>query len=140
MANYNRVILIGNLTRDPELRYTPSGTAVTDLGLAINRRYRTREGEWRDEVCFVDVSVMGRSAETCAQYLKKGRPAMVEGHLKLDQWEGKDGQRRSKLRVAGERVQFLGGRGEAPAPPSGPPDSGRESQPLDDLQSDDIPF
>jgi len=152
MASYNRVILVGNLTRDPELRYLPSGTAVAEFGMAINRRYRTREGEDREEVCFVDISTMGRSAEVCAQYLKKGRLVMVEGRLKLDQWENKEGQRRSKLRVVGERVQFLGGRGEGDAPPSGPPRPGSESrsgpesrpgpksQPVDDLQSDDIPF
>ena len=112
MANYNKVILVGNLTRDPELKYTPSGTAVAEFGLAINSSYTSREGEKRDEVCFVDINVFGRQAETSAQYLSKGRQALIEGRLKYDQWETQDGQKRSKLRVTAERVQFLGSRGE----------------------------
>lgn len=114
MAFFNRVLLIGNLTRDPELRYTPSGTAVCDFGLAINRRYRTPDGEQRDETCFVDISVFGRQAETISQYMSKGRQILIEGRLRMGQWTTPDGQKRSKLSVVGERFQFLGG------PPKGP--------------------
>jgi single-strand DNA-binding protein len=107
MASFNKVILIGNLTRDPEVRYTPSGTAVGDLRMAINRRFRTGDGQEREETCFVGVTVWGRQAETCGEYLKKGSPALVEGRLKYDEWE-KEGQKFSRLSVVAERVQFLG--------------------------------
>lgn len=107
MANFNKVILIGNLTRDPEIRYTPSGTAVGDLRMAVNRRFRTGDGQEREETCFVGVTVWGRQAETCGEYLKKGAPALVEGRLKYDEWE-KEGQKFSRLSVVAERVQFLG--------------------------------
>jgi len=108
MASFNKVILMGNLTRDPEIRYTPSGTAVGDLRMATNRRYRTADGQERDETCYVGVTVWGRQAETCGEYLKKGAPALVEGRLKYDEWE-KEGQKFSRLSVVAERVQFLGG-------------------------------
>ncbi len=107
MASFNKVILIGNLTRDPEIKYTPSGTAVGDLRMATNRRYRTADGQEHDETCFVGVTVWGRQAETCGEYLKKGAPALVEGRLKYDEWE-KEGQKFSRLSVVAERVQFLG--------------------------------
>ena len=107
MASFNKVILIGNLTRDPEIKYTPSGTAVGDLRMATNRRYRTADGQEKDETCFVGVTVWGRQAETCGEYLKKGSPALVEGRLKYDEWE-KEGQKFSRLSVVAERVQFLG--------------------------------
>jgi len=111
MASFNRVILMGNLTKDPEVRYTPSGTAVTDIRLAVNRRFRTSDGQDRDETCFVSITVWGRQAETCGEYLGKGSPVLVEGRLKLDEWE-KEGQKQSRLGVVAERVQFLGsGRG-----------------------------
>lgn len=115
MANINIVLLAGNLTRDPEIRYTPSGMAVAALGLAVNRKFKdTRTNELREEVTFVDVEVFGRQAEVAGQYLSKGRPVMIEGRLKLDQWEDKQtGQKRSKLKVIGNRVQFLGGPGGA---------------------------
>ena len=106
MANFNKVMLMGNLTRDPEVRYTPSGMAVADLGLAVNRRYRGSDGQDHEETCFVKVTVWGRQAETCGQYLKRGRPVFVEGRLKFDEWE-KDGQKFNRLSVVGERVQFL---------------------------------
>jgi len=109
MASLNKVFLIGNLTRDPEVRYTPSGAAVGDLGLAVSRRFKSQDGDQKEEVCFVNVTVWGRQAETCAEYLKKGRPVMIEGRLKYDDWE-KDGKKFSKLTVTAERVQFLGGR------------------------------
>ena len=106
MANLNRVILVGNVTRDLELRYTPSGTAVTDLGLAVNDRVKRGE-DWVDEPTFVDVTLWARSAEIAVEYLKKGSPVLIEGRLKLDTWET-DGQKRSKLKVVGERMQLLG--------------------------------
>jgi len=107
MPNLNRVFLAGNLTRDPEVRYTPSGRAVGDLRMAVNRQFRTAEGETRDETCFVTVVVWGRQAETSNEYLKKGSPLLVEGRLQYDEWE-KDGQKHNRLRVVADRVQFLG--------------------------------
>lgn len=108
MADLNKVFLIGRLTRDPELRTTPGGSSVTDLGLATNRPYTTKDGERREEVVFLEVTVWNRQAENCCQYLKKGRMVHVEGHLKLDSWEdAATGQKRSKLRVEADRVQFL---------------------------------
>ncbi len=108
MASYNRVILVGNLTRDPELRYIPSGTAVSEIGLAVNDRVK-RNDQWVDETTFVDVTLWARTAEVANEYLSKGSPVLIEGRLKLDRWE-KDGQKFSKLRVVGERMQMLGGR------------------------------
>jgi len=109
MANFNKVILAGNLTRDPELRYTPKGTAVVKLGLAINRTWKNETGETKEEVTFVDVDAFSRQAEVIAQYLKKGRPILVEGRLRLDQWDDKQtGQKRSRLGVVLEGFQFLG--------------------------------
>ena len=109
MASFNRVILVGNITRDIDLKYTPSGTAVTELGLAVNDRRKTASGEWVEETTFVDVTLWGRTAEVASEYLSKGSPVLVEGRLKLDTWET-DGQKRSKLRVVGERMQMLGAR------------------------------
>jgi single-strand DNA-binding protein len=109
MASYNKVLLMGNLTRDPEVRYTPKGTALANLGLAVNRVWTTESGEQKEEVTFVDIEVWGRQAETAGQYLSKGRPVFIEGRLKLDSWEDKEsGQKRNKLKVVAERVQFLG--------------------------------
>lgn len=109
MANLNKVQLIGNVTRDPEVKYTPKGSAVTDLGLAINRYYTTETGEKREEVTFVDVTLWGRQAEIAGEYCKKGRPVYVEGRLQLDSWEDKaTGQKRNKLRVVGDSMQLLG--------------------------------
>ena len=110
MASFNRVILVGNLTRDPELRYTPGGTAVTDIGLAVNDRRKNAQGEWVEETTFVDVTLWGRTAEIASEYLGKGAPALIEGRLKLDTWES-DGQKRSKLKVIGEKLQLLSARG-----------------------------
>lgn len=111
MASYNRVVLLGNCTRDPEVKYTPKGTAVTELGLAINRYYTTEGGEKREETTFVDVTLWGRPAEIAGEYVKKGRPVMIEGRLQLDTWDDKQtGQKRSKLKVVGENLQLLGGR------------------------------
>ncbi len=108
MPSYNRVLLMGNLTRNPEIRYTPSGTAVADLGLAINDSYKNKAGETVEQVCFVDVVVWSRQAESAVEYLHKGSPVFVEGRLQLDQWENQQGEKRSKLRVRADRVQFLG--------------------------------
>ncbi len=109
MASYNKVLLMGNLTRDPEVRYTPKGTAIANLGLAVNRTYTTDSGEQKEEVTFVDIEVWGRQAETSGQYLAKGRPVFIEGRLRLDSWEDKEtGQKRNKMKVVAERVQFLG--------------------------------
>ena len=110
MASYNRVILVGNLTREIELRYTPGGTAVMDNALAVNDRRKTASGEWVEEATFVDVTFWGRTVEVASEYLSKGSPVLVEGRLKLDQWET-DGQKRSKLRVICERMQMLGSGG-----------------------------
>ena len=109
MASFNRVILMGNLTRDPEMRYIPSGKAVTEIGLAVNDRRRSASGEWIDETTFVDITLWERQAEIACEYLSKGSPALIEGRLKLDTWET-DGQKRSKMRVVGDRVVLLGNR------------------------------
>ncbi len=161
MANLNKVMLIGNLTRDPELRHTPKGTAVAELGLAINRVWNNEQGQRQEETTFVDVTLWGRQAEVAQQYLTKGSPAYIEGRLQLDTWDDKaTGQKRSKLKIVGEALQLLGAKGgggngggggggysERPQqsrPPqqqrSGPP-QGASPAPADDYQEDDdIPF
>lgn len=111
MANVNKVILIGNVTRDPEVKFTPKGSAVTDIGLAINRNYTLDNGEKREETTFVDVELWGRLAEIAGEYAKKGRPIYIEGRLRMDSWEDKtSGQKRSRMKVVGENLQLLGGR------------------------------
>ena len=107
MVGLNKVFLMGNLTRDPELRYTPSGTAVATLGLAVNREYRDKNGEIQKEVCYIDVDVWARQAELCSEHLHKGSPVHVEGRLQYDTWENSEGERRSKHKVRADRVQFL---------------------------------
>lgn len=107
MATLNTVLLIGRLTRDPELRYTPQGTAVLDMTMALNRQMTAKDGTKRDETCFIDVVVWAKQAELCAQYLKKGRLVFVEGRLAQDKWESAEGQKRSKIKVTAQRVQFL---------------------------------
>ena len=154
MANLNRVLLIGNLTRDPEIRYTPKGTAVADIALAVNRSFTGEDGEKRDEVTYVDIVVWSRLAEIAEQYLKKGRSVFIEGRLQLDSWDDKQtGQKRSRLRVVGENLQMLGPRGEgdsggasgsppAARRPTAPP-APRPNPPKDpdlDTEPDDIPF
>jgi len=123
MANFNKVLLMGNLTRDPEVRYTPKGTAVATLGLAVNEYYTTATGEQKEETIFVDIDVWGRQAETAGQYLAKGRPVFVEGRLRLDTWDDKEtGQKRSKLKVVALRIQFLGApKGSAEVSEQAPP-------------------
>ena len=128
MPNYNKVILMGNLTRDPQVRYTGSGTAVTDVGLAVNRTWFDKQAnERREEVTFVDVTLWGRTAEVAGEYLAKGRPVLIEGRLQLDQWDDKEtGQKRSKLHVVGENMTMLpsgGGGGGGPRPGGGAPAS-----------------
>jgi single-strand DNA-binding protein len=126
MASFNKVILLGNLTRDPEIRYTPKGSAVCDLGIAVNRQYTLENGERREEVTYVDVVLWARLAEIAAEYLKKGRPVFIEGRLQLDTWDDKQsGQKRSKLRVIGENMQMLGSRGAGGGAPAEAADEDR---------------
>ena len=121
MASFNKVILMGNLTRDPELRYTPKGQATARLGLAVNRRYTTEAGEVRDEVTFIDIDAWAKKAEVIAQYCRKGSPLLIEGRLKLDQWDDKNtGQKMSKLRVVLEGFEFVGSKAQEAAAPGGP--------------------
>lgn len=123
MASFNKVILLGNLTRDPEVRYTPKGSAVCDLGLAVNRVYTLDTGEKREEVTYIDVTLWARLAEIAGEYLKKGRPVFIEGRLQLDTWDDKQsGQKRSKLRVIGESMQLLGSRPSGGAVPDVEPE------------------
>jgi len=118
MVSYNKVILIGNLTKDPEIRYTPSGTPVTSFRLAVNHRYKQGE-EFKEEVCFIDVVVFGKQAEACGQYLGKGSSVIVDGRLQERRWETEDGQKRSKHEVVAQTVRFFPKRGEAPGPSAG---------------------
>ena len=149
MANFNKVILLGNLTRDIEVRYTQGGLAVAKLGMAINRRSTTKEGEARESTCFVDLTAFGKQAEVLEQYVSKGSPLFVEGRLEYSTWEDKDGGgKRSKLAVIIENFQFVGGRGEGQA--SGGPrgasrgrdgaDAAGASAGGDGVDYDDIPF
>ncbi len=153
VANFNKVILAGNLTRDPELRYTPKGTAVARIGLAINRSWRTETGEQKEEVTFVDVDAFGKQAETIGQYLKKGRPLLVEGRLRYETWDDKQtGQKRSKLGVVLDSFQFLdsGNRGEGGSGPAAAPRAARPATPppadgpgegdAPPHEADDVPF
>jgi single-strand DNA-binding protein len=127
MASFNKVILLGNLTRDPEVRYTPKGSAVCDLGIAVNRVYTTEGGEKREEVTYVDVVLWARLAEIAGEYLKKGRPVFIEGRLQMDTWDDKQsGQKRTKLRVVGETMQLLGSRPGGAT--SGPAEAGEEDR------------
>jgi single-strand DNA-binding protein len=144
MANLNRVLLIGNLTRDVELRYTPKGTAVCDISLAINRVIVT-EGERKEEVVFVDVTLWARLAEIASQYLSKGRPVFIEGRLQTEAWQDKEsGQKSSRLKVVAENLQLLGSRAESEgsdAPATSRPSSERRPQSLEDYEpGQDIPF
>jgi len=152
MPNYNKVILMGNLTRDPEVRYTSGGTAIAKLGMAINRTWTNKEGQKQEETTFVDVDAFGRQAEVIGQYLKKGRPVMIEGRLKLDQWDDKQtGAKRSKLGVVLEGFQFLDSRGEggggggeysggSSAPSSGGGGASAQGGGGNFTEDDDVPF
>jgi single-strand DNA-binding protein len=125
-ASLNKALLIGNLTRDPDLKYTASGAAVANFGLAINRRYTNSDGERVEDPCFVEIVAWNRLAEVCGEYLSRGRPVFIEGRLQMDSWETEDGQKRTKLRVVAQNIQFLGG---------GAKSGGGEEAP-----DDDIPF
>ena len=127
MASFNRVILVGNVTRDLDIRYLQSGTAVLDLGLAVNDRRKNQQGEWVDETSFIDVTLWGRQAEVASEYLSKGSSVLIEGRLKQDTWE-QDGQKRSKLKVVGERMQMLGGRGGSGGGGGGRPPQQQQSR------------
>jgi single-strand DNA-binding protein len=160
MANVNKVILIGNVTRDPEVKFTSKGSAVTDIGLAINRNYSLDNGEKREETTFVDVELWGRLAEIAGEYAKKGRPIYIEGRLRMDTWEDKaSGQKRNRMKVVGENLHLLGGRTGGSAPSGGGEHEGYESAPAaaprrsappqaqrqvapppSDMPDDDIPF
>jgi single-strand DNA-binding protein len=155
MANLNRVLLIGNLTRDPEVRYTSTGTAVTEIGIAVNRAWTDENGTKRDEATFVDVTLWARQAEVAQEYLVKGRQVLIEGRLKLDSWtDQQSGQKRSKLRVVAENMQMLGGRADtegasspptgqrqsAPKQPAPPPQRPAPKEPEPETEPDDIPF
>jgi single-strand DNA-binding protein len=155
MASFNKVILAGNLTRDPELRYTPKGTAVVKIGLAVNRTWKNETGETKEEVAFIDVDAWGRQAEVLAQYLRKGRPLLIEGRLKLDTWEDKTThQKQSKLKVVLESFSFIDSKGpegaaapsaEAPrrapsaAPSAKSPEPPEAAEPPS-AEEDDVPF
>lgn len=129
MANFNKVYLMGNLTRDPEMRVTPKGTAICQFGLAISRSWKDESGQTREETAFVDIEAWGKQGEIISKYCTKGRPLFVEGRLKFDQWEDKtSGQKRSKLKVVLENFQFIGGRGDG-APGAGTPSSGDAVEP-----------
>jgi len=150
MASFNKVILVGNLTRDPELRYTPKGTAIAKIGLAVNHKWRSESGDLKEEVTFVDVEVWSKTAENVGQYMRKGSPILIEGRLRLDTWDDKQtNQKRSKMVVVGETVQFLGsprgGAEGAPAEPSSRPARPKSSEPPSDAdgpppEEDDVPF
>jgi single-strand DNA-binding protein len=143
MASFNRVILVGNITRDIELRYTTGGLAVTDIGLAVNDRRKTQTGEWVDETTFVDITLWGRQAEIASEYLSKGSPVLIEGRLKQDTWE-QEGQKRSKLKVIGERMQMLGTRPAGARPERESADDsaaiGTDERHAGPPPDDDIPF
>lgn len=136
MASLNKVVLIGNLTRDPELRYIPSGTAICTFGLAMNERYKQGE-EWKEKPIFVDINVWGKQGENCSEYLAKGRQVCVEGKLNFSQWQTDDGQKRSKLDVTADRVVFLGSRGDSAGSGGG---SARASAPASSSGEEDVPF
>jgi single-strand DNA-binding protein len=146
MAYLNKVFLIGNLTRDPELRVTPKGTSICQFGLAVNRQFKDESGATRDETTFVDIEAWGKQGELVSKYLTKGSPAMVEGRLKFDQWDDKtSGQKRSKIKVVLENIQFLSSRGgaggsaAAPSDESDMPSSGSKPS-FKDQPDEDVPF
>lgn len=146
MASFNKVILVGNLTRDPQVKYTTGGTAVTEIGLAVNRRWLDKQSnQWKDETTFVDITLWGRTAEIAGEYLAKGRPVLIEGRLQLDTWDDREtGQKRSKLRVVGENMTMLGGKGDNPGGGggggrSGPGNASRGQGASSDTESHDAP-
>jgi single-strand DNA-binding protein len=141
MASFNKVILIGNLTRDIELKYLPKGTAVCNLSLAVNRRWKTESGEEKEDVYFAECKAFGKQAETIAQYVKKGHPLMVEGRLTREEWDDKKtGEKRSTTRIMIETFQFLKGRDEGAAPAPRRETAPAAAAPKPDLDADDLPF
>ena len=138
MASFNKVILLGNLTRDPQLSYLPSQTAVVEFGLAINRRYKKQDGSQGEEVCYVDCTMFGARAEVINKYLKKGNPVFVEGRLRFESWQGQDGKKRSRLRVQVENFEFVGG-GSGAGGGGGQRSGGGDYPPPQDAP-DDMPF
>ncbi len=147
MASFNKVILLGNLTRDPQLSYLPSQTAVVEIGLAVNRKFKKQDGSQGDETCFVDCKMFGKRAEVINKYCKKGDPLFVEGRLTFDSWQGQDGSKRSKLRVTVENFEFMGqgssgggqgGRGEFSSEQA--PADNNAGEPLSANEADEIPF
>ena len=140
MSNFNKVLLMGNLTRDPQLTYLPSQTAVVDFGLAVNRKWTSKEGEMKDETCFVDCRMFGRIAEVINQYCKKGNPLFIEGRLTLNSWTAQDGTKRSKLRVTVENFEFIGGTSGQGARQTGQNNAEKAGQAEQNVNSDDIPF
>ncbi len=147
MANLNKVFLMGNLTRDPELRYTPAGLAVASFGIAINRAWTSKTGEQKEDVCYVDINVFGRRAEVVGEYFSKGSPIFVEGRLQFNQWETKDGQKRSTLRVVADNFEFIGRSAKRSGEETGP--SSKEGKGSDmmppedvnlDINNEEIPF
>ena len=140
MPNFNKVFLMGNMTRDPELRYTPSGTAVCEFSIAVNRNWKSGDGEMREETCFVDCTMWGRRGEVVAEYFSKGKPIFIEGRLQLDQWESREGEKRSKLKVVAESFEFLAGRGEGGDQSGGArPSRQRADRPAPRRQPDEVP-
>ena len=136
MASLNKVLLIGNLTKDPELRYTPNGTAVTNLRIAVNRKFKDRSGELKEDTCFVTITAWDKQAEICNQYLQKGRAVFVEGILQSRSWETSDGQKRSTIDVRAERIQFLGGPIKAEvSTPSTAVEGNKDVEPQDEVIS-----
>ncbi len=143
MASYNKVIMMGHLTRDPQMSYLPSQTAVCEFGIATNHRYKTSDGQQKEEVCFIDCNLFGKSAETFSQYMAKGRAVLVEGRLKLETWESKDGTRHSKHKLAVERFTFLGQQSDGQQPPEPrqqPQQQAAQGAPVPDEDPDSIPF
>ena len=144
MASFNKVVLVGNLTADVEKRHLPSGMAVVDMRLAVSEKYKNKQGETAESTVFVDVVVWDRQAENCAKYLGKGSPVLVEGRLQLDEWTNKDGDKRSKLRVRSNTVQFLGRPRQQDQDRPGPDDTRREPEPEPEFipveAGDDVPF
>ena len=140
MSNFNKIFLMGNLTRDPQLSYLPSQTAVVDFGLAVNRKWKSREGEDRDETCFVDCRMFGKRAEVINKYCKKGNPLFIEGRLTFDSWQAQDGTKRSKLRVTVENFEFIGGASGQGARQTDQYNDETPGQAEQNVNSDDIPF
>ena len=139
-ASFNKFISLCNLTRDPELRYTPSGAPVCNFDIAMNRSYTTQGGEKKDEVCFMTTVVWGKQAESCGQYLKKGRQALVEGHLQQRSWETPEGQKRTKIEIVAERVQFIGGNGNGARSAAAPAEAEELGAPAGAPETDEVPF